>query len=146
MKILVAVDLSEATAKIVEEAKNMAEALSAKLWLIHAARPEPAFIGYDPGPQSVRDSVAKEFHVEHGKIHDLAESLRQAGLEVTALLVQGESVQAILHEAEKFDVDMIIIGSHGRGLMHQLILGSTSEGVLHKARCPVLVVPTHDRD
>ena len=43
------------------------------------------------------------------------------------------------------DVDMIVVGSHGRSAMYQLLVGSVSEGVLHKSECPIVVVPTHQR-
>jgi nucleotide-binding universal stress UspA family protein len=59
--------------------------------------------------------------------------------------VQGATVETILKEALKLDVDMIVAGSHGRGAMYQLLVGSVSEGVLHKSKCPVIVVPTHER-
>jgi len=71
--------------------------------------------------------------------------MRKAGLDTTALLVHGATVETILKEASELEVDMIVIGSHGRGAMHQLLMGSVSEGVLRKSRCPILVVPTHKR-
>ncbi|HSR88225.1 MAG TPA: universal stress protein [Pontiella sp.] len=145
MKILAGIDLSDSTPKILEKLEELSKALSAEVWLLHAAAPEPDFIGYDPGPQSVRDSVAKTFHREHGQIQDMADQLRKAGIVSKALLVQEDAVSAIIKEASKLDADMIVVGSHGWGAMHQLIMGSVSEGVIHKAECPVLVVPTHKR-
>ena len=101
--------------------------------------------GLEMDPQLFRDSLAKRFHVEHRQIQVIADRLRQTGLETTALLVQGATVEALLNEASKLDVDMIVVGSHGRGAMHQLLVGSVSEGVLRGSECPILVVPTHER-
>lgn len=155
MKLLVGVDLSEPTEKIVKKAEEIAKALAAKVWIIHIVKPEPADLyigGHDPDstgvgmdPQSFRDSLAKRFHDEHRQTQEIADRLRKAGLDTTALLVLGDTVETMLKEASKLDVDMIVVGSHGRGAMHQLLMGSTSEGVLHKSECPVLVVPTHER-
>lgn len=145
MKILVSVDLSESTEKVVEKAGEIAKALSAKVWLIHIADPEPDFVGYEPGPQSVRDSIAKSFKIEHQQIHEIANRLRATGLDTTAILVQGATVDTILKEASKLEVDMIVVGSHGRGAMHQILVGSVCEGVLHKSECPILIIPTHER-
>jgi nucleotide-binding universal stress UspA family protein len=145
MKILAGIDLSDSTPEIIKKVKELSKALSAEVWLLHAAAPEPDFIGYDPGPQSVRDNVAKTFHREHAEIQDIAEQLRKAGIESKALLVQDDAASAIVKEAAKLDVDMIVVGSHGWGAVHQLLMGSVSEGVLHKAKCPVLFVPTHKR-
>jgi len=153
MKILVCVDLSESTEKIVKKVEEIAQALSAKVWLLHVAEPDPDFVGLDvdpqvglnADPQAVRDALAKGFHGEHFHIQKIADRLRKAGLDATALLVQGATVEVILKEASKLDVDMIIVGSHGRSAMYQLLVGSVSEGVLHGAECPILVVPAHDR-
>ncbi|MBW9266294.1 MAG: universal stress protein [Candidatus Thiodiazotropha sp. (ex. Lucinisca nassula)] len=145
MKILAVVDLSESTANIVEKAEELAIALLAKLWLLHVAEPEPDFVGYDVGPQSVRDTLSQKFHDQHRQLQEIAERMRGNGIDATALLFQGSTVETILHEASRLDVDMIVIGSHGRGAMYHLLMGSVTEGVLHAAKCPILVVPTHNR-
>ncbi len=145
MKILVGVDLSESTEKVLKKSEELAKALSAKVWLLHIAEPDPDFVGLEAGPQSVRDSFSKRFHDEHCKIQEIADRLRKAEIDTTALLVQGATVETILMKASDLDVDIIVLGSHGRGAMYQLLLGSVSKGVLHKSECPVLVVPTHER-
>ncbi len=145
MKLLVALDFSESMEKIVKKAEEIAKALSAKVWLLHVAEPEPDFVGWGVGPQSVRDSLSKRFHSEHSQIQEIADRLRKAGLDATALLVQGATVETILRKTSELEADMIILGSHGRGAMHQLLVGSVSEGVIHKSECPVLVIPTHER-
>ena len=92
-----------------------------------------------------RESLAKKFHVEHRQIQELANRMRKAGVDTTALLVHGATVETILEEASDLEVDMIVVGTHGRGAMYQLLMGSVSEAVLHKSRFPVLLVPTHKR-
>jgi nucleotide-binding universal stress UspA family protein len=59
--------------------------------------------------------------------------------------VEGEAAETMLKEASKLDADIIVVGSHGRGTMYQVLVGSVSEGVIHRSECPVLVVPTHER-
>ena len=145
MNILVSLDISESTDKVVAEAAQLAKAMSAKLYLMHVAEPEPDFIGYGVGPQTVRDSVSEELHKEHAHIQELAESLRLKGLDAKGILIQGSTVEAILQQAEKLDAQMIVMGSHGRGAIYKMLVGSVSEGVLHGSKCPVLVVPTHKR-
>ena len=142
MNILAAVDLSEATGKIVDKTQDLAKALSAKIWLLHIAEPEPDFVGYDVGPQSERDAISEQYHREHTDLQAIADSLRAEGLETTALLVQGATIETILKEISKLDPDIVILGSHGKGAMRQLLVGSVSEGVLRKADRPVLVIPT----
>ncbi len=139
--ILVSIDFSPVTERVVEQAAMLAERFSAALWLIHIIAPEPDFVGYDVGPQSVRDQVAAEIRRDHSDLHDVAESLRARSLDATALLIRGATVAKILEEARKLDVDLIVMGSHGHGAVYRTLLGSVSEGVLRKAPCPVLVVP-----
>ena len=145
MKLLVCVDLSESTEIIVKKIEEIAEALPAKVWLLHNAVPEPDFVEFKVDPLAARESLAKKFHVEHRQIQDLANQLRKVGVDTTALLVHGATVETILKEASDLAVDMIVVGSHGRGAMYQLLMGSVSEAVLHKSRFPVLVIPTHKR-
>ena len=141
MKILAAIDLSNSTDKVVKEAQKYAQSMSAKVYFLHVAAPDPEFIGYDAGPQSVRDSVSNDFHEEHRQIQGIADDFRKVGLDATALLVQGATVETINAEAVKLGVDMIIVGSHGHGAMYQMLVGSISEGILRNCDVPVLVIP-----
>jgi len=145
MKILACVDLSDSTEIIVEKIEKLAKRVSAEVWLLHNALPEPDKVEFKVDPIAARESLAKRFHVEHRRIQELAERLRKAGINTTALLVHGATVETILKEASDLDVDIIVVGSHGRGAMFQLLVGSVSEGVLHKSQLPVLVIPTHNR-
>jgi nucleotide-binding universal stress UspA family protein len=145
MKILVGIDFSDSSEVIVEKTEQLAKAFSAAIWLIHVAEPNPEFVGYEAGPQSVRDSLSEQFHEEHRQIQMLAERMRNKGIDTTALLVQGSTVETLLNEASRLVVDMVVIGSHGRGAVYELLMGSVTKGVIHGAKCPVLVVPTHKR-
>lgn len=145
MKLLVAVDLSESTEKIVDKVEEITKGYPAKVWVLHNAEPEPDFVEFKVDPLAAREALAKKFHDEHRQIQEIADRLRKAGLDTTALLVHGPTVETILKEASDLDVDMIVLGSHGRGKVHELLVGSVSRGILHKSRYPVLVIPTHKR-
>ncbi|MEM1171970.1 MAG: universal stress protein [Cyanobacteria bacterium P01_H01_bin.35] len=139
--IVVAIDFSQITPTIISQAETLARAFQSKLWLIHIAEPEPDFVGFKTGPQPKRDRWAEEFRKEHKQIQDLAEELRQKGLDTVALLTQGSTVETILAEAKKLTADLIIVGSHGRSGIEKLFMGSVSEGILKDSPCPVLVIP-----
>lgn len=143
MNILVGIDLSDCTDTIVKKTLEFSKVLAAKVWLLHVAEPEPDFVGYDVGPQSERDVLAEKFHLEHTEIQAIANNLRTEGLDATALLVRGATVDTILNEAAKLEADIIIVGSHGRGALQRLLVGSVSEGILQHAKCPILIIPTH---
>jgi nucleotide-binding universal stress UspA family protein len=139
--ILAAVDFSNATADVVQHAAVLTRQFSAKLWLLHVAAPDPDFVGYEVATQATRDQMAERFHQEHRDLQALAGTVRGLGVEATPLLVQGSTAEKILEEAQRLDADLIVLGSHGRGALFKTLVGSTSEGVLRKSRCPVTIVP-----
>jgi nucleotide-binding universal stress UspA family protein len=139
--MLAALDFSPVADSVLAQAIKLAERFGARLWLIHVAAPEPAFVGYEPGPQTVRDQRAGELREEHRTLQRRAEELRERGLDATALLIQGPPVEKILEEASRLRVEMIVMGSHGRSALARFVLGSVSEGVVRRAACPVLIVP-----
>ncbi len=143
--IVVPVDFSDQTDAVLELARLFGEAFSAHIWLLHIAAPEPEFVGYEPGPDCVRDQVAKGLRGEHQQVQQLARQLAGQGIEVTALAIQGPTIEKILAELQKLAADLVIMGSHGRGAIYRTLLGSVSEGVLHGAACPVLIIPPLDR-
>jgi nucleotide-binding universal stress UspA family protein len=138
--IIVAVDFSDSTPALLETAASLATAFSAKLWLVHVAAPDPSFVGYAAGPQSVRDSIAAGLRREHRLLQEYAEDLRADQIDTTALLVQGPTVATLLAELARLDADHLVIGSHDHGVLYRKALGSISEAVLRKAPCPVTVV------
>ena len=141
MSLLVALDFSSVAEDQLEIVQRLA-APNREIYLLHVAEPDPDFVGFDAGPGEVRDQVAREFHQEHEQIQSLAGRLRDRGHQVTALLVQGPTIETILNEAEKVGAEVIVVGSHGRGKLFDLVVGSVSAGVIRKSPVPVLVVPT----
>lgn len=139
--IIAAIDFSEVSHDVVELAANLAETYGTPLSLVHAAAPDPAFVGYEAGPQSVRDARARKLRKEHQELHRIADELRARGLHVTPLLVQGPTIEKLLEEIRNLKADLLVMGSHGRGALLSALLGSVSAGVLRHAPCPVLVVP-----
>lgn len=142
MKILAAVDLPGPSDRALAVAGDMAARTDGHVFLLHVAEPDPDFVGYDIGPDVVRDQVAEEYHREHREVQALAEGLRQKGIDATALMIQGAIVETILREAERLDVDCVVVTSHGHGAAFDLLIGSISKGVVHKSSRPVLVVPS----
>lgn len=86
--------------------------------------------------------LAKGFRDEHCQIQEISARLWHEGLVVTALLIQGDTLETILAEAEKLKVDMIVVGTHSKGIIAPFFVGSISQGVLNRATCLVLVIPT----
>lgn len=162
MNILVAVDLSETTENMLREVKKVASKLSSKIWLLHVVAPLPEFTGHiNPGPdfgglepcyvdfgpdqKKPQDQIPCKFKKENKALQHEAGQLQRSGIETVPLLIQGSVVEVILRESRKLGIEMIIVGSHGHGAVYNLVIGSTSENILKRSHCPVLVIPTHDQ-
>ncbi len=141
MSLLVAVDFSVVTERQVAAVERLA-APGRKIHVLHVAEPDPDFVGFEGGPDTVREQIAAEFRQEHRQVQALAARLRDAGFDATGLLVQGPTVATILEQAEKFAAHAIVVGSHGHGALFDLVVGSVSAGVIRNAQAPVLVVPS----
>lgn len=77
----------------------------------------------------------------HEELEDRPEDLQNiAGVEV----VHGHAAAQILRSAERHDVDVIVLGTHGKGALKHTFLGSVAEQVLHKSKKPVFVIPIPD--
>ena len=142
--ILVAIDFSDETECVIDAARELASAFCAKLWLVHVAAPDPDLVGYRAGPQTVRDTVARELRREHQQLQQLAGDLRASDIDTTALHVQGPTVQTLVAEARHLDADHIVIGCRGLSGLKHLLLGSIAERVVQRSPCPVLTVKTPD--
>ena len=141
MNILAALDLASTTPAILKTARTWASPPAHRLWLVHVAEPNPDFVGYETGPDTVRDAIAHQLRVERVQLEDRAEELRRDGLDVTALAVQGPIAETLLKEADKIGADVILMGTRAHGKLHEWFMGSTSQGVIHKTTRPVLLVP-----
>lgn len=139
--ILVAVDFSPVTPAVLAAAAEEARTRGAELHLVHVAAPEPDFVGREVDPPEMRNVVAQELREEHRRLQALAGELEGAGIAVTALCVQGPTVEKLVAIAERIGAERVIVGSHGRGPLARALLGSVSAALLRAAPCPVLVVP-----
>jgi len=157
-KLLATVDFSKTTDAVIEQAAHLAKALNAQLWILHVTSDETQamayestqFTGYSPefvnmpgDIQLARDLCAEEFKREHAQLLGMSAMLRKDGINAQAILIKGDAVQLILEKAAELEAEIILLGSHGHGLLHKVFLGSVSEGVIRNAKCNVMVVPGH---
>lgn len=139
--ILVPVDFSDGTPQVAVQAASMARALSARVHLFHAVMPEQSTAAADFGPVYVRDSVETELRRARDAMASLKADMLAQGLEVAAVVREGHPVHEIMAEIGKTEAELVVLGSHRHGMIHDIFLGSVSRGVIRKSPCPVLVVP-----
>lgn len=142
MKVVaVGVDFSPIAHRALRFALELSAPHDAEVVLVHVGAPDPDFVGMEAGPQSVRDDVARELREERTALHELAREVEASGRRVQVVMVRGAAATLLVEVASDSKADLLVVGSHGRGPVKRLFLGSVSEGVLRHARCPVLVVP-----
>jgi nucleotide-binding universal stress UspA family protein len=135
-KLLLATDLTEASASATDEAFELASRLDASLLVVSVIDPGSLLL---PGGR-FRARVDQVRELREQLAQELVERGRAAGIEVSFLIWTGDPGDMIVEAAEAEHADMILVGSHGRGAVGRLFLGSVSEHVVRNAHCPVLVV------
>jgi nucleotide-binding universal stress UspA family protein len=142
--ILVTIDFEEKGQVLIDKAAEMAEKFNAKLWLVHVAAPDPEFVGYEVGPQYVRDVLAKDLREEHKLLQKFSSQLKDRNIDAEGLLVQGTTIETIVGLTKKLTIDLIVIGKHKHGFFHKTFMVSTDESLIELSNVPVLVVPLKD--
>jgi len=140
--ILLATDLSDEAARAYKPTMQMATALGASVVLAHVID-KPIL----PPPGSILDArqvdpyVKERFEESERKLAELAESLAD-GVDIETRVVAAEITElGLVSLAEEVNARLIAMASHGRSGLRRVVLGSFAEGVLRRARTPVLVFP-----
>ncbi len=139
--IIAAIDFSPDAEKVMKYAIAQAEAFDATLYIIHVVAPSPDFVGYDVGPSVVRDQIAEHYVEQHKDLQKMRFAAEGLGIRVKALLLQGPTVKVLLSQVEKLESSLLVVGSHGTRGIRELILGSTTAGLIRAVGVPVLLVP-----
>jgi len=158
-RILVPIDFSDATLRVIDLAQQLAKALDAEIHLVHVkeltAAAAPGTLGYGLAgmpelapmsgvPLPVFDPMPQEVPVdedEQSKLTHWQDKIAQSGVKVTLHEPTGAVVEEILNEADVVNADLIVMGTHGHGAMYNLLVGGVTKGVLKRSTRPVLLVP-----
>jgi nucleotide-binding universal stress UspA family protein len=140
--ILCAIDFSETSIRALGYAVAFARAFAARLTVVHVTPAledalEPA--GRGSGSEGRRSRTADE-----EVIAEIGRAIERAGaadLAPRPLAQEGRPAAAIVRCAAETGADLLVVGTHGRGGFHRLLLGSVTEKVVRTAGCPVLTIP-----
>ncbi|MGJ5640775.1 universal stress protein [Formosa sp. S-31] len=141
--ILITLNFSENDQRLLDQGYELAKAFKAKLWLMHIAAPNPDFVGYEVGPQYIRDSRASKLRHEHQLLQEYAAAMQIEGVEADGLLIQGATTEMILEESKKLKVDLIIAGYQEHDFIYKALMGNVSSQLIKQSKIPVLIVPLH---
>ncbi len=138
--ILVPVDFSPVTAHVTREAAELARAIGARLVLLTVVQPAIVFERYDVGIDLAELTIQGEKNAAR-QLEQLAQALKSDFLTVDTVQVTGSPMDQILEHAKELSANYIVMGSHGHTAFYDLLVGTTTHGVLKRARCPVVIVP-----
>lgn len=139
-RILMATDFSEASIPAWNRALSLAVENAATLFVVHAYEPpnavQAAMVApgvYEEWNENLRTGAAKKLDV-------LVAEARKLGLQAHRGVAAGRTDEAIVKTAEELDVDLIVMGTHGRTGAARMFLGSVAARVMATAPCAVLTV------
>jgi nucleotide-binding universal stress UspA family protein len=139
-RILCPVDFSDASQHALDHAVMIAGWYRARITAFHVRHP----ILVPEPPVLFAEAGADSFSVEdlEARLHHWLAPVRAAGISCDVMVVDAPSpASRIVDAAPRLGIDLIVMGTHGRGGFERLILGSVTERVVRRAECPVITVP-----
>lgn len=144
-KFLVPVDFSAVSEDVFDSAIALLRALGGQATLLYVIPAAAAAPDLPVPAPALRKARSAALALARKKLAAKLRAFHRLGLACKVRLVSGSPAATILQEARRIRADCIIMGSHGHGKMHDMLVGSTTRGVLRKAACSVLILPPVDR-
>ena len=138
-KILCAVDFSEMTPKVVEYADTLAKKMDADVHVIFVVQRLDHYASFNVAPPSLQEIHGEVLGEAEKKIDALTQEQFSTD-KVTAKVLSGHADEEILKYADNENVDLIVMGTHGRKGVDRLLFGSIAEKVVKTSQVPVMTI------
>ena len=151
-KVLIALDYNPTAQKVAETGFSLAQAMGAEVFLLHVISdpvyystseysPIMGFTGYNMDNDLLR--LDNDEDLKKATQHFLDKSKHHLGDEtIQTLIKEGDFAESILKAAKEVHADIIVMGSHSRRWLDEILMGSVTETVLHHTPIPLFIVPT----
>lgn len=143
-RILVPIDFSDLTDRVMSVTADVARSCGAKVWLMHciASSSSAAAIYEEPTMLPLTGKLLTENSSgQYRELTRLTKSLQSNGIDAEMIFVCCNVVHEILSAVDELQIDLIIMGSHGHGALYDLFVGSTARSLLYSTKTPTLIVP-----
>jgi nucleotide-binding universal stress UspA family protein len=137
-RILFPTDFSDYNDGALRLASSLAAQAQARLYIIHVHEWQPLNVGLGEAAFLDAPTWREELQEVEEQLHKVVPSI--GGVDFVHECLTGSPESEILDFAEAHDVDLIVMASHGRTGLSRLLMGSIAEGVMRRAKCPVLIV------
>jgi nucleotide-binding universal stress UspA family protein len=141
-KIVAATDFSPGSERALSIATRLAVSAAAELVVVHVLEVPTAFGGELPAPTDIVVELKEE--AGRGLDQAVAEARTRGAVRVSSQLLEGTAPESLLRLVDAPDVDLIVVGTHGRTGLARVLLGSIAENIVRHAACSVLVVRPGD--
>jgi universal stress protein A len=140
-RILVATDFSDASEDALAYARMLADAFGASLHVLHVLEDLAAHAWTTEVYVAALPGVHEEMERQaHDRLQQLLTDEERARYRAELVLRFGSPFVEVVRYAAEHAIDLIVLGTHGRGALAHMLLGSVAERVVRKAPCPVLTV------
>jgi len=145
-RILVPTDFSEPAAAALKWATTLAKEFDAQVYLLHVV-PEPYAYpwGSELSAMPLTDILAQSEQAAGEQMRRLAAETQLPADRVITRAVIGTPVDQILATVAEHNIDLVVLGTHGRGMVGHLLLGSVAERVVRRSPVPVLTLHGDER-
>jgi len=150
-KVLIALDYDPTAQKVAEEGFAMAKAMNAQIVLMHVLSDPVYYSSMEYSPIMGYNGYMEMGALQPDTILGLRKVTQQfldkskhhLGDETIQTLVkEGDFADSILKSAKEIHADLIVMGSHSRKWLEEIVMGSVTEKVLHHTSIPLLIIPT----
>lgn len=142
--IVLPVDFSDTTEKLIQGAVEFAKKCGGKLFLIHVAPTDIGFAIGDMGFQYFPEVEENETKYELVELNKIEQKIKAQDVECEHLMLQGIAGDVILKYANDKNANYIVMGSHGRSNMYDVFVGSLTKELTRRSEIPILVIPVHN--
>ena len=140
-RILVPVDFSDLSTDLLDVAAKIAKASDGEVYILHVTVPD-SFSNDIPPVLPALDNPSVDQRILEGQdLKAMVHYLTEQNIKAKYDLKYGPVVDIIMQEAEKFNADLIVVGSQSHGFLYRTFIGSVSDGVMRQSPCPVMIVP-----
>jgi nucleotide-binding universal stress UspA family protein len=136
-KILVTTDFSEVSDHALDYAIALARRYDARIYLAHVITPDPFQFAE---PQLAQATYEKVRQAAEEGVTDILISGKLRGVPHEVLMEEGNVWPSLETLIRKHEIDLVVAGTHGRGKVQKLLIGSVAEEIFRKADCAVLTV------
>lgn len=143
--ILAAIDSSSMADLVAAEAATLARAAQGRVVLVSVVQPPVISSEFVPMVENLEEITAAGEKAAADRLGRLQQRLAAEGIQAKSVRMTGGPISHILGVARAEAADYIVMGSHGHTALYDLLVGSTTHGVLLRAPCPVVIVPAKDK-